>query len=199
MQPLLEAWRKYLKESAGGTIIAIFGPSGCGKSWHKNTLKKMGWKEIVSTSTRQPRGKEDIEYSFLQKGEWQKMKEDGLLINTNYYEENYYGTRFKDFKNAKKSVMLTDFTNVNGSRGYDDLKKIAEHNGKNLILVYCVPPSSQELITRHQERGTPERIERAAKEMGEMNYEVKTNIPEAIWVDSDEDIIELANSLEGSS
>ena len=86
---LFESWRKFLKEARKGTILAIFGPSGSGKSRQKNIFKKNGWNEVVSLVTRPPRGEEDIEYEFTTKEEWQEEFQEGNLINTNEYAENF--------------------------------------------------------------------------------------------------------------
>ena len=82
-----------MKESNGGTILAIFGPSGSGKSRQKNIFKESGWSEVVSLVTRPPRGEKDIEYEFTTEEDWQEEFQKGNLINTNEYAGNFYGTK----------------------------------------------------------------------------------------------------------
>lgn len=185
-----------MTENKSNTIIAIFGPSGCGKTRHKETLISMGWKEIKSTVTRAKRGESDDEYNFKSEEEWQNLVDEDELVNVNHYAGHNYGTHVDDFKAARKAVMLTDITNINGSRGSDDLRYVAEREGKNLILVYCSPPDKNEMIRRQQQRGTPERIKKAVEEIGKMNFEVDQNVPDAFWVFSDGDVIELGRSIE---
>ncbi len=152
MKLLLEHWRQYLTEAAGGKAIAIFGPSGSGKSRQKNIFKKYGWQELISLVTRPPRSEEDIEYNFILEEEWIEKYENGELINTNNYGGNYYGTKLEDFINIDKTILVTDETNIDGSRGADDLKNIAAKYGKELILVFSAPPDEEELERRHRER-----------------------------------------------
>ena len=141
-----------MKESLGGTVVAIFGPSGSGKSRQKNIFKKNGWNEIVSYVTRPPRGESDIEYEFATEDEWQEEYNRGNLINVNRYGGNFYGTKISDFRNAGKSILVTDITNVDGSRGDEDLNKIAARENKRLVLLFSAPPEPEELMRRHKER-----------------------------------------------
>lgn len=192
MQILFEEWRKFLiEDQQAGRIIAIFGPSGCGKTRHKSRLKHMGWQEIPSVVTRPPRGEIDTEYVFISEEEWHNMKENGDLINTNRYQGNYYGAHLEGFRNAIRGVMLTDITNINNSKGEQDLKNIAAQEGKELILAYCAPPSREELQRRHTKRGTPERIDVALRELEIMNDMVHAHVPDAIWINNDLDVDQL--------
>jgi len=152
MKLLFENWREYLNESNGKSIVAIFGPSGSGKSRQKNIFKNNGWKELVSLVTRPPRSEIDVEYEFTTKEDWLEKKENGELINTNEYGGNYYGTKLEDFLNVDKAILITDETNIDGSRGGGDLKNVAAKHGKELILVFSAPPDEEELERRHRER-----------------------------------------------
>ena len=118
----------------------------------KNIFKKYGWQELISLVTRPPRSEEDIEYNFILEEEWIEKYENGELINTNNYGGNYYGTKLEDFINIDKTILVTDETNIDGSRGEDDLKNVAAKHGKELILVFSAPPDEEELERRHRER-----------------------------------------------
>ena len=188
-----------------GTIVAIFGPSGSGKSRQKRIFKQNGWNEVVSLVTREPRGVSDMEYDFTPEEDWLKEYEEGKLVNVNKYAGNYYGTRLGDLEEANKTVMITDITNVDGSRGKNDLKNVAEKLGKNLVLAFSAPPEDEEeLARRHQIRKDvgeyndeefEERKEMARKESSTMMSTIKElELPVRV-LKSDEDAEELARAL----
>jgi len=192
MKSYMKKWKGFLAEqNARGTIIAIFGASGCGKTRYKKMLKALGWQEIKSTVTRDPRGEEDTEYDFVSDQEWQQLSTEDELVNVNYYQGHHYGTKLGDFRAAKKAVMLTDFSSV------DSLKTMASREGKNLVIAYCTAPEAQEIIRRHKKRGTPERIDVALEEIQEMDRMVSEQIPDVFWLDSDEDLHELHKEYGG--
>lgn len=205
MKDFMENWKRFLSETTGGTVLAIFGPSGSGKSRQKNIFKENGWNEMVSMVTRPRRGDQDVEYNFATEEEWQKEFQEGNLINTNQYGGNFYGTKISDFRNAEKAILVTDITNVDGSRGDNDLNKVAEREGKRLILLFSAPPAEKELIRRHKERmdsgeySSPEeyemRIQKAREESDTMYAKVKGLSAEVHTIYSDDDAQELARTL----
>ena len=205
MKATLEQWRSFLGEAKGGTILAIFGPSGSGKSRQKNIFKRHGWDEIISYVTRPPRGEADIEYEFTTEEDWKEESEKGNLINTNQYGGNFYGTKITDFRNANKAILVTDITNINGSRGEEDLKNVAIKEGKNLILLFSAPPQEKELVRRHLKRlesgeygGAAElkdRLLKARQEAEKMRGQVKELGTLVHTIYSDEDAERLAEEL----
>ena len=205
MKTLLESWKDYLSESNGGTILAIFGPSGSGKSRQKNIFTQNGWSEIVSFVTRPPRGGSDAEYEFTTEEEWKSEFEKGNLINTNEYAGNFYGTKISDFQNADKAILVTDITNVDGSRGEQDLNNVAKRLGKRLVLIFSAPPAEKELIRRHQQRldsgeySGPEefekRVRQASEEANTMQVKVNGLSAEVYTIYNDEEAQELAEKL----
>ena len=205
MKNLMESWSRFLSEASEGTVLAIFGPSGSGKSRQKNIFKENGWNEMVSMVTRPRRGDQDVEYDFATEEEWQKEFQEGNLINTNQYGGNFYGVKISDFRNANKAILVTDITNVDGSRGDSDLNKVAEREGKRLILLFSAPPAEKELIRRHKERlesgeysSTEEyemRLQKAREESDTMHAKVKGLSAEVHTIYNDEDAQKLARTL----
>jgi guanylate kinase len=205
MKTLLESWKDYLNESNGGTILAIFGPSGSGKSRQKNIFRQSGWDEIVSFVTRPPRGDADAEYEFTTEEEWKAESEKGNLLNTNEYAGNFYGTKISDFRNADKAILVTDITNVDGSRGEQDLNNVAKRLGKRLVLIFSAPPAAKELIRRHQQRlasgeySSQEefdtRVQQAREESDTMQAKVNGLSAEVYTIYNDEEAQELAEKL----
>ncbi len=202
---IFENWRKYLTEAQSGTILAIFGPSGSGKSRQKNIFKQEGWDEIVSFVTRPPRGEEDIEYEFTTQEEWRREFDEGNLVNTNEYGGNFYGTKISDLRDADKAILVTDISNVDGTRGESDLNNVAAREGKRLILIFSAPPAEKELIRRHKERldsgeysGSEEfemRVQKAREESNTMQTKVNGLSAEVYTIYNDEDAKELAENL----
>ena len=202
---IFEGWRKFLKESRAGRIVAIFGPSGSGKSRQKNIFKNHGWKELVSLVTRPPRNESDVEYEFTTEEDWQERDNGGELLNTNEYGGNYYGTKLKDFINADKAILVTDETSIDGSKGGKDLKIVAEKYDKELILVFSAPPDEDELQKRHRDRlergeyksqeeyeGRLSRAKEEAKSMQEKMFAMGENLH---IVHTDEDVKNLIEEL----
>jgi len=202
---ILERWKRYLEEAQSGTILAIFGPSGSGKSRQKNIFKENGWEEIVSYVTRPPRGAEDAEYEFATEEDWKREFDEGNLINTNEYAGNFYGTKISDFRNADKAILVTDISNVDGSRRDQDLNKVAKREGKRLILIFSAPPAAKELIRRHKERlesgeySSEEeyetRVQKAKEEAEEIQAAIATMSARTHIVYDDEDAEKIARDL----
>ena len=202
---ILERWKRYLEEAQSGTVLAIFGPSGSGKSRQKNIFKENGWEEIVSYVTRPPRGAEDAEYEFATEEDWKREYDEGNLINTNQYAGNFYGTKISDFINSNKSILVTDITNVDGSRGDQDLNNVARREGKRLVLIFSAPPAAKELIRRHKERldsgeysneeEYETRIQKARKEAEEMQATVDSLGAPVYTIYDDEDAEKIARDL----
>tara|TARA_Y100000296_G_C5152668_1_gene247296 strand:- start:249 stop:872 length:624 start_codon:yes stop_codon:yes gene_type:complete len=200
-----ENWKKFITEEKEGAILAIFGPSASGKSRQKNIFKNNGWDEIVSYVTRPPRGETDAEYEFASEEEWKEESDKGNLINKNQYAGNFYGTKISDFRNAGNSILVTDITNVDGSRGEEDLKNIAAREGKKLILIFSAPPAAKELIRRHKERldsgeySSQEeyetRVQKAKDEASEMSAIVKSIDAQVYTIYDDEGAEKLARDL----
>ena len=198
-------WKKFITEEKEGAILAIFGPSASGKSRQKNIFKNNGWDEVVSYVTRPPRGESDVEYEFASEEEWKEESDKGNLINKNQYAGNFYGTKISDFRNASNSILVTDITNVDGSRGEEDLKNVAAREGKKLILIFSAPPAAKELIRRHKERldsgeySSQEeyetRVQKAKDEASEMNAIVKSIDTQVYTIYDDEDTEKLARVL----
>ncbi|MBQ3601272.1 MAG: guanylate kinase, partial [Lachnospiraceae bacterium] len=78
-----------------GILTVVSGFSGAGKgTLMKELVKKYGYSLSISATTREPRAGEvnGREYFFLTKEEFEKMIEEGQLIEWAKYVDNYYGT-----------------------------------------------------------------------------------------------------------
>ncbi len=156
-----------------GKLFVISGPSGAGKG----TLRKELFRRVpnlvysVSVTTRKPRAgeKDGVDYFFISKEEFERMKRKGELLEWAEVHGNLYGTP-KKFVESKlkegKSVVLE--IDVQGA--FQVKKSFPE-----AVLIFILPPSEEELIRRLKKRGTETekemelRLKNAQWEMGKMD------------------------------
>lgn len=135
-----------------GLLIAVSGFSGSGKgTLMKEVLNTYpNYALSVSATTRSPRPgeREGVEYFFKTKEEFLTLIEDDALIEYACYVDNYYGTPkayVEKMLSAGRDVILE--IEVQGALSLKE--KIPE-----LVLVFIVPPSLDELKRRLIGRGT---------------------------------------------
>lgn len=157
-----------------GVLTVISGYSGSGKGTVMNALmKKYGeqYKLSVSATTRAPRSGEEHgrEYFFISRDEFERMIENGDLLEHACYVGNYYGT--------PKAAVIECL-----EKGIDVLLEIEMQGGTQIkekfpeaVLLFIMPPSADELRRRLIGRGTetPDVIEARLKRAKE----------EAHWMD----------------
>ena len=155
-----------------GLLIIISGPSGVGKG----TVRKEFMSDpslnlfySVSMTTRQMRpGEQDgVDYYYVSKEEFQRNIDINNFLEWAEFVGNRYGTP-KDKVNMKrdegKNVVLE--IEVNGT---DQVLKNLE--GDDIVSIFIVPPSLEELENRLRNRGTEtdevirRRIATASKEL----------------------------------
>ena len=136
-----------------GLLIVLSGFSGCGKGTVMKALLEQYPEEFslsVSATTRAPRlgEQEGVAYFFKTKEEFEALiAEDALLEYANYVG-NYYGTPkayVQTQLNAGKNVFLE--IEMQGAL------KVKEAFPET-FLMFLVPPSIPELISRLEGRGT---------------------------------------------
>lgn len=157
-------------EKQKGKIIAISAPSGTGKTTIiRRVLKDIpGLEFSVSATTRKPRENEvnGVHYFFIGEEEFRAKIEKNEFIEWEKFYDYYYGTFKSEVENAVndgKSIILE--VDVKGALS---LKSIYPES----VLIYIVPPSFEELVTRLKNRNTEseedlqKRIDRAQMELG---------------------------------
>ncbi len=135
-----------------GSLIVVSGPSGAGKGTVCDAfLSAHG--EIaysISATTRAPReGEQDgVNYYFLSRAEFERMIENGELLEWAEVYGNYYGTPLKKIEERL-------------ARGEDILLEIDTQGALNVqkkfpdgVYVFILPPSFDELEKRLRGRGT---------------------------------------------
>ncbi|MBV6444091.1 MAG: guanylate kinase [Ignavibacteriales bacterium] len=147
-------------EGKVGRIFVISAPSGTGKTTIIKKIKeiKPAIRFSISATTRAPRGIEvpDKDYYFISREEFQEKIAKDEFVEWEEVFGNLYGTL--------KSELITTI-----SRGEDiflevDVKGALKIKGQfpEAILIFLMPPSFEELITRLRGRSTesPEQLER---------------------------------------
>lgn len=141
-------------------LIVLSSPSGGGKSTIARRLMEEfnNLKFSISATTRakRPREKENVDYYFLSKSEFEKKIEAGELVEYEQIFGNYYGTLKSEIDEAIDSgkCLLFD-VDVNGA---ESLKKAYPDDS---LLIFLAPPNIDALRKRLKRRGdeTEEQIE----------------------------------------
>ena len=154
--------------SKRGTLVVVSGFSGAGKGTLMNRLleKYDNYALSISATTRQPRAgeRDGEEYFFTTEDEFKKLIKEDKLVEYAKYVCHYYGTPrdyVEQMLEAGKDVILE--IEIQGAL------EIKEKNPETLLL-FVVPPSTEELKNRLVTRGTEcdevinKRIERAVEE-----------------------------------
>ncbi len=100
-------------------MVILIGPSASGKTVVGKMLeKKYGICKNVTYTTRQKRINEidKVDYFFLSKEEFLKLKKDDFFFETTEYNNNFYGTSRESLK--KDCYMILD---INGYNKYKDM------------------------------------------------------------------------------
>ncbi|GEL07325.1 guanylate kinase [Salisediminibacterium halotolerans] len=135
-----------------GLLIVLSGPSGVGKGTVCGALRKEDTdiRYSVSATTRAPREgeAEGVNYFYKSKAEFERMIQDGELLEYAQYVENYYGTPrsyVEDMLAAGHDVILE--IEVQGAL---QVKETFPEG----VFIFLMPPSLNELRSRIEERGT---------------------------------------------
>lgn len=152
-----------------GTLFIVSGPSGCGKGTVlAEILKQDNVYYSVSATTRASRPGEvnGVNYHFLSKDEFEKLIENGGMLEYANYCGNYYGTPKKPVED-----MLAEGKNVILEIEVQGALKVME-KCPEAVSVFILPPSLKELRRRLHKRGT-ETEEVIEKRIGEAAGEIR--------------------------
>ena len=170
---------RYEVPSRQPMLIVISGPSGVGKDSVLQAMKKrdLPLHFVVTATSRPPRTGEvnGVDYFFVSESAFEQMIADNELLEHAVVYGQYKGIPKKQIREAMatgKDVILR--IDVQGAATIRSLCP-------DTVMIFLIPASSEELITRLAERNTetPEhlkiRLETACKEMQrlpEFNYVV---------------------------
>ncbi|SMO47037.1 guanylate kinase [Melghirimyces algeriensis] len=157
-----------------GLLVVLSGPSGAGKGTVCSALKEEVPELVysVSATTRPPRKGEveGVNYFFKSKEAFQRMINQGELLEWAKYVNNYYGTprTFVEERLAQGHDVLLEIE----VQGAYQVKKVFPEG----VFIFLLPPSMEELRARIQGRGTEskdtveDRMKAAREELGHARY-----------------------------
>ena len=135
-----------MKSTNKNIMVVLSSPSGVGKTTITKKLqqKNKNFKISVSHTTRSPRSNEvdGIDYNFVS-----KEKFEDLIQKKQFYEyakifENYYGTLKK---NVDETIKYND---IIFDIDWQGTKKLSKNKNLNLIKIYLIANSKEELKNR---------------------------------------------------
>ncbi len=151
-----------------GNLYVLSAPAGGGKTTIANQLlEELPFlRRIVTYTTRSPRPdeKNGIDYIFKTKEEFEKLIEEDAFLEHAIVHGHYYGTPKKEvFELLEDGFDVLLIIDVQGMRQIK--KKYPE-----MIGIFILPPSWDELIRRMKKRGDSEeeiqkRLETAQREI----------------------------------
>ncbi len=134
-----------------GRLVIISGPSGSGKTTVcEQLMKNPKIKRSISYTTREPREgeKDGVDYHFINNSEFEKLIEEGNLIEHAEYGGSLYGTPLEPVKKTieiGKILILT--IDVKGA--LQVMKKVSE-----VTSIFIKPPDDETLRQRLKVRLT---------------------------------------------
>jgi guanylate kinase len=144
-----------------GLLLILSSPSGAGKSTlTKNLVDEDHTIQLSVSVTTRPRRHSEISgrhYHFIDKEEFEEMRERGDLLEWAEVHGNFYGTPRRPVEQslARGEDMMFDID-------WQGTKQICERMRSDVVSVFVLPPSMEELKARLERRAedTPDVIER---------------------------------------
>jgi guanylate kinase len=158
---------------ANPLLIVLSGPSGVGKDAVLAGIKRRSYPlHYAVTATTRPRRKKEtdgVDYHFVSKAEFEKMIENGELLEWANVYGNLYGVPKSELQRAmgegKDMIVKVDV------QGAATIKKTVPQ----AVFIFLAPPSMEDLKERLKQRKTESvvdlevRIEAAEKEMNSLS------------------------------
>ncbi|MHA6691994.1 guanylate kinase [Devosia sp. A449] len=161
-----------------GVMLVIASPSGAGKSSISRSLFQQdpNIRLSVSVTTRAKRSDEveGVHYYFIDVPTFNRMKDEGDLLEWAQVHDNFYGT-----PRAKVEEQLAEGNDILFDVDYQGTLQLYEKSRADMVTVFILPPTIKELRARLERRaqdsaGTIEKRLRNAKlemqHFGEYDY-----------------------------
>jgi guanylate kinase len=158
--------------SRRGMILILSSPSGAGKTTLTRKLIEDSALDLtlsVSVTTRRQRSSEvdGIHYRFIDRGEFERMKAAGELLEFAEVHGSSYGTPREPVEKvlAEGRDMLFDVD-------WQGARQVRERLGADVVSIFVLPPSMRELRARLERRAEDTassidaRFESARREIG---------------------------------
>jgi guanylate kinase len=142
----------------GALLVIISGPSGVGKDTIIDELRRreaasgrVGERHyVVTVTTRSPRDGEvdGIDYHFVDRGEFLRIRAERGFLEANEVHGNWYGSPRQQVRDALlqgKDVLLK--IDVQGAQ-------VVKEQVSEALLIFIVPPTLETLISRLRARAT---------------------------------------------
>jgi guanylate kinase len=137
---------------ATGILFIFSAPSGAGKDTVIQALKDEGFDlhfaKTCTTRARRATEVDGVHYYFISMEEFSRLREAGELLEWAYVHGNYYGVPRDPVRRALRA-------------GKDVLLKIDVQGAMTVksalpdaVLIFLLPPSAEEAVSRMRERGT---------------------------------------------
>jgi len=139
-----------------GVLLVLSGPSGVGKSTLcQKLLRSLGGLEFsVSFTTRPPRPgeHEGVDYHFVSKHEFLRLRKRRRLLEWAQVDGEYYGTSRDQAAQALRrgTDLLLDID----TQGAEQVRR----RFRDAVLIFVLPPGPASLRARHRRRGTDPRV-----------------------------------------
>lgn len=153
-----------------GLLIVLSSPSGAGKSTIARKLLETepGVRMSVSVTTRpmRPGETDHVDYHFVDQDEFDRMQHSGEFVEWASVFGYCYGTPKSPVKQALRQGRDTLF-----DIDWQGARQLEPDFADNLVTIFLLPPSMQELERRLRARGTDseavvaDRMRRAADEI----------------------------------
>ncbi len=139
-----------------GTLFIISAPSGAGKTTLINKILE-NFKDLVfsiSYTTRPPRRNEknNVDYFFVSEKKFQNMIDENDFLEYAKVHDHYYGTGknfvIKNLDKGSNVILDIDF------QGAKIVKKSMQNLEYDIVTIFILPPSYDELKKRLENRGT---------------------------------------------
>jgi guanylate kinase len=138
--------------SRRGLMLILSSPSGAGKTTLTRMLlqtKELDLSLSISVTTRPRRSSEvdGIHYTFIDRKHFETLRDAGDLLEWAEVHGNLYGT-----PRAAVDAVLAQGRDVLFDIDYQGTQQVKQKSGADVVTIFILPPSMQELRSRLERR-----------------------------------------------